>query len=149
MVEDIAHYWKIPTYLLKLVSRCCISYLSTYICTTPSPPPSPFINSLAPPPPPWPLPPLQRQRIEASTTWKASDDAPRPTLNFCKIPYTIVTSSIFEWTLFGVILVNVILCIIELSITNKTGLFVLEVLNYIFVVIYVVEASLKVRPKDL
>ncbi len=95
-----------------------------------------------------PLPPpllLQRQWIEASTTWKTSDDTPRPTVRCCDGPYIVVTSSIFEWTLFGVILVNVILSITELSISNETGLEVLEYLNYVFVVIYIVEAILKVN----
>ena len=86
----------------------------------------------------------QRQWIERAINWKASSNAPPPTTKCCKLPYTIVTNSVFEWLLFGVILVNGICTTIELSISDQTGLQVLEYLNFAFGAIYCVEAVLKV-----
>ena len=122
-MEDIAPYWKIPTYLSKIV-RITISIKKARFDSDPFP--------------------FQRQWIESATNWKSSDEIPRPSVKCCNGPYTIVNHAVFEWMMFGVIIVNVICSLVELTISNREGLRLLEYLNYVFVVIYTVEAILKV-----
>ena len=81
----------------------------------------------------------------ASTKWKASDEIPAPTGRCCNGVYKLVTHFLFEWTVFTVIIVNIVCTIVELSISSDSvGQSVLEYLNYVFVTIYIVEAILKV-----
>jgi hypothetical protein len=49
----------------------------------------------------------------------------------------------FEWTLFGVIIVNIVCTIVELTIDDTTGLMLLRYFNYVFCFIYIAEATLK------
>ncbi len=52
---------------------------------------------------------------------------------------------IFEWTLFGIIVINVLCSILELSITDSTVIFVMDILNYYFCAAYLIEALIKVH----
>ena len=142
MAKDIAPYWKIPLILNKLVSSLSFEfYVNSYN------------GNLTPPPPPPPPPPnthtnpqTQRQWIVASINWKSSDEIPAPSVRCCNGPYKLVNHSLFEWTLFAVIIVNIVCTIVELSISSDSvGQLVLEYLNYVFVTTYIVEAILKVR----
>lgn len=82
--------------------------------------------------------------VEDSVNWKAKDDVPPPTRKFCHGPYRVVTHSIFEWLFFAVILINSILTIVELTITDEKGLQALQYINYVFCSLYIVEAIVKV-----
>ena len=89
----------------------------------------------------------QRHLVEDSVNWKAKDDVPPPTRKFCHGPYRVVTHSIFEWLFFAIILVNSILTIVELTITDEKGLQALQYINYVFCTLYIVEAIVKVTGK--
>lgn len=75
--------------------------------------------------------------------WKSAKAPPRPKYKCLNWSYVVVTHSLFEWLLFGVIVINMIGTIIELSLKNRTGLLVLQYLNYVFCAIYIVEAVTK------
>ena len=51
----------------------------------------------------------------------------------------------FEWTIFGVIIINTVFAIVGLVSTHGDLLMSLRIINYVFVFIYIVEAGLKVR----
>ena len=74
--------------------------------------------------------------------WK-STAPPRPKVKCCIGFYRLVVHFGFEWTLFGVIITNIVCTIIELTISNSTGLMVLRYINYVFCLIYIIEAILK------
>ena len=103
---------------------------------------TPLSSSFSPPLPPA-LPSPQRQWIQAATHLKSSDEIPRPLSRLPLLLYRLVRHFLFEWTLFGVILVNGVCTTTALIIKDRTGLQVLESINYIFVAIYIVEAILK------
>lgn len=85
----------------------------------------------------------QRSWIIKLMEWK-STLPPRPKVDCCLSFYKLVNHFVFEWTLFGVIIVNIILTIVELTVNNTMVLLVLQYLNYIFCLVYIVEAVLKV-----
>lgn len=60
------------------------------------------------------------------------------------MPYKFVTHSVFEWTFFVIITVNVLCIITELSVLDQTALTVLQYLNYIFCFVYLFEFIIKV-----
>ena len=74
--------------------------------------------------------------------WK-STSPPKPAVQCCLGFYHLVVHFVFEWTLFGVIIVNIICTIVELTIDDPTGLLVLRFFNYVFCFIYIAEATLK------
>ena len=74
--------------------------------------------------------------------WK-STSPPSPNVKCCLGFYSLVVHFVFEWILFGVIMVNIICTIVELTIDDTTGLTVLRYFNYVFCLIYIAEATLK------
>ena len=74
--------------------------------------------------------------------WK-STSPPKPAVQCCLGFYHLVVHFVFEWTLFGVIIVNIVCTIVELTIDDATGLMVLRYFNYVFCFIYITEATLK------
>ena len=58
--------------------------------------------------------------------------------------YRIADHFVFEWFVFGVIFLNCVCTVIEVIITDSTGLLVLRILNYIACGVYVLEAVIKV-----
>ena len=69
---------------------------------------------------------------------------PRPSVKCCLGFYNLVNHFVFEWTMFGVIFVNIILTIVELTVNDYMALLVLQYLNYFFCLAYIVEAVLKI-----
>ena len=69
---------------------------------------------------------------------------PRPKIKCCFGFYDLVNHFIFEWTMFGVIFVNIILTIVELTVNDHMALLVLQYLNYFFCMAYIIEAILKI-----
>lgn len=76
--------------------------------------------------------------------WKSKGAPPKPNVKCCLVPYKLVTHFVFEWTFFGIIIVNVVCIIAELALTVPLALTVLEYLNYVFCFIYLLEVILKV-----
>ena len=74
--------------------------------------------------------------------WK-STSPPSPKVKCCIGFYHVVVHAVFEWTLFGVIMINIICTIVELTIEDTTTLLVLRYFNYVFCFIYIAEATMK------
>ena len=66
------------------------------------------------------------------------------TNRFLMVFYRIADHFVFEWFVFGVIFLNCVCTVIEVIITDSTGLLVLRILNYIACGVYVLEAVIKV-----
>ena len=86
----------------------------------------------------------QRQLINYASEWKSSDRYPPPLMKILKWFYVVALHPIFEWTIFAIIVFNMLCSILELSINNSKALMVLDIFNYYFCAAYVIEAMLKV-----
>ncbi len=58
--------------------------------------------------------------------------------------YRMVTHFIFEWTIYGIISLNIIAIIVELTVTDVLTLQVLTYINYVFCFIYLLEVIVKI-----
>ena len=83
--------------------------------------------------------------INYAIEWKSSDQYPPPVSKFLNAFYVVAMNPVFEWALFGIIIANVLCSIVELSVSNITTLFVLDIFNYFFCAVYLIEALIKVQ----
>ncbi len=70
---------------------------------------------------------------------------PRSRVHVCEVAYRVVSHSSLDWFLFLVLLLDFGSSVAYLCISNDMAVDILDYVNYVFVIVYMTEASLKVR----